>query len=63
MRTLLREEVGVEPGPALRDLERRLLDHDPGLLLRDTSVHAASSRATGSLVRGFRTYPAARQAS
>lgn len=63
VRRLLMDEIGVEPGPALRDLERRLLDHDPGLLLRDTSIRTATSRATGTLVRGFRTYPAARQAS
>ncbi|MFE5455655.1 BTAD domain-containing putative transcriptional regulator [Nocardia sp. NPDC056564] len=63
VRRLLMTEVGVEPGPALRDLERRLLDHDPGLLLRDMSACAASDRASGTLVRGFRAYPAARQAS
>ncbi|MFJ4658935.1 BTAD domain-containing putative transcriptional regulator [Nocardia sp. NPDC088792] len=33
VRELLVEELGVESGPALRDLERRMLDHDPGLLL------------------------------
>jgi DNA-binding SARP family transcriptional activator len=27
----LRDEVGLEPGPRLRDLERAILDHDPGL--------------------------------
>lgn len=63
VRRLLMEEIGVEPGPALRDLERRLLDHDPGLLLRDASIRAVTNRATGTLVRGFRTYPAAQQAS
>ena len=30
-RTLLVEELGVEPGPELRDLERRILSHDPEL--------------------------------
>jgi DNA-binding SARP family transcriptional activator len=29
-RTLV-EELGVDPGPALRDLEARILDHDPSL--------------------------------
>jgi DNA-binding SARP family transcriptional activator len=29
----LRDEFGLEPGPALRDLEQRILVHDPGLLL------------------------------
>ncbi len=28
----LRDEFGLEPGPALRDLEQRILVHDPGLL-------------------------------
>ncbi|MFI1919534.1 BTAD domain-containing putative transcriptional regulator [Nocardia sp. NPDC020380] len=31
-RQLLVREIGVEPGPALRSLERRILAHDPGLL-------------------------------
>ena len=30
-RTTLIDEVGVEPGPQLRDLERRILEHDPAL--------------------------------
>ncbi len=30
-RSTLIEELGVEPGPQLRDLERRILDHDPAL--------------------------------
>ena len=30
-RTLLDEELGLEPGAELRDLERRILSHDPGL--------------------------------
>ena len=29
--TSLREELGIEPGRELRDLERAILDHDPGL--------------------------------
>ncbi|GAB2529685.1 BTAD domain-containing putative transcriptional regulator [Nocardia heshunensis] len=33
VRGLFVDELGVEPGPALRELERRILDHDPGLLL------------------------------
>lgn len=64
VRQLLREEIGVEPGPALRDLERRLLDHDQGLLLPQHPVRATtSSPPTGALVRGFRAYPAGEQAS
>ncbi|GAA4609383.1 putative ATPase/DNA-binding SARP family transcriptional activator [Actinoplanes octamycinicus] len=33
VRTLLAEDLGVDPGPALQDLERRLLLQDPQLLL------------------------------
>ncbi|MGW4245184.1 AfsR/SARP family transcriptional regulator [Nocardia sp. NPDC004722] len=33
VRGLFVDELGVEPGPALRELERRILHHDPGLLL------------------------------
>lgn len=32
-RDVLGDELGLDPGPALRDLERRVLDHDPDLLL------------------------------
>jgi YVTN family beta-propeller protein len=30
----LSEELGLEPGPQLRDLEHRILEHDPGLATR-----------------------------
>ncbi|XVU24112.1 AfsR/SARP family transcriptional regulator [Actinoplanes sp. CA-054009] len=33
VRTRLADELGIDPGPALQDLERRLLAQDPGLLL------------------------------
>ncbi|MEV5879766.1 BTAD domain-containing putative transcriptional regulator [Streptomyces sp. NPDC052101] len=33
VRGLLVDELGTEPGPALRTLERRMLAHDPALLL------------------------------
>ncbi|MEV6256727.1 ATP-binding protein [Nocardia sp. NPDC051929] len=39
VRELLVEELGVEPGPALRLLERRMLDHDPGLLVEPPRDH------------------------
>lgn len=35
VRDLLAEQLGVDPGPALQDLERRLLLQDPALLLAD----------------------------
>jgi hypothetical protein len=28
---MLAEELGIEPSPALRELERRILQHDPAL--------------------------------
>ncbi len=44
VRGLLVDELGVEPGPALRELERRMLDHDPQLLLIETaSRHSPSA--------------------
>jgi predicted ATPase/DNA-binding SARP family transcriptional activator len=33
VRAMLADELGVDPGPALQSLERRLLAQDPGLLL------------------------------
>jgi len=33
VRELLVDELGIEPGPALRELERRILAHDPSLML------------------------------
>ncbi|WP_216905419.1 AfsR/SARP family transcriptional regulator [Nocardia noduli] len=33
IRTTLREHVGIEPGPSLRNLEQRILRQDPDLLL------------------------------
>ncbi|MET9491615.1 BTAD domain-containing putative transcriptional regulator [Nocardia sp. NPDC006630] len=36
VRELLIEELGVEPGPALRGVEQRMLDHDPDLLLMES---------------------------
>ncbi len=35
-RTLLREELGIEPGQALQDLQRAILRHDPALEVGDT---------------------------
>ncbi|WP_245746518.1 AfsR/SARP family transcriptional regulator [Nocardia altamirensis] len=62
VRALLIEEIGVEPGPALRALEQRLLDHDPGLFLSDNTIDTAGSRATGP-ARDFLTYPGGQRAS
>ena len=38
VRDLLRDELGVDPGPALQDLHRRVLAHDPELDLVDLSA-------------------------
>ncbi|MBV9919907.1 MAG: hypothetical protein JOY78_03505, partial [Pseudonocardia sp.] len=43
-RLLLRDELGVEPGPELRETERRVLTHDPAL---DTPVPATATSGTG----------------
>lgn len=44
-RTVLRDEAGLDPGPALRDLERRILAQDPGLHAQAGPMYAA--RAMG----------------
>jgi predicted ATPase/DNA-binding SARP family transcriptional activator/Tfp pilus assembly protein PilF len=41
LRARLREEAGLEPGPALRELQRRILQHDPGLTAAAQSAPAA----------------------
>ena len=40
VRQLLVDELGVEPGSALRTLEQRMLDHDPGLLLVESPAQS-----------------------
>jgi predicted ATPase/DNA-binding SARP family transcriptional activator len=42
VRAHLIDELGVEPGPRLRELERQILDHDPAL------VHGPAPSATGA---------------
>jgi predicted ATPase/DNA-binding SARP family transcriptional activator/Tfp pilus assembly protein PilF len=41
VRARLREEVGLDPGPALRELQRRILQHDPDLVPAPESAPAA----------------------
>ena len=54
-RTLLDEELGLEPGAELRDLERRILSHDPELEPAPrTSEAVATALPTVELVRGRR---------
>ncbi len=42
VRTRLADELGLEPGPTLKELERRILDHDPGLGLPDPAAPAGN---------------------
>ena len=44
---LLRDELGVDPSPALRDLHRRILTHDPGLELADLPAPPGVPGAAG----------------
>jgi YVTN family beta-propeller protein len=44
MRQGLVEELGLEPGPELRELERRILQHDPTLAAARVAVRAAGPR-------------------
>ncbi|HTE59635.1 MAG TPA: BTAD domain-containing putative transcriptional regulator, partial [Solirubrobacteraceae bacterium] len=42
VRTRLADELGLEPGPPLKELERRILNHDPGLRLPDRPAQAGN---------------------
>ena len=54
----LAEDLGVEPGPALRDLEARVLRQDPGLLAEAATVSSvvADGRREVCPYRGLATY-------
>jgi DNA-binding SARP family transcriptional activator len=43
-RNLLDEQLGIEPGPALRELERAILQQDPALAARTGMLHRAGGR-------------------
>ncbi|HWN36152.1 MAG TPA: BTAD domain-containing putative transcriptional regulator [Pseudonocardia sp.] len=47
VRALLSDELGVDPGAELRELERRVLSHDPRLLLPESTGPAAPAAPTG----------------
>ena len=49
-RERLVDELGIEPGPDLQDLERRILDHDPTLVLPSPPVHVAAVPAAVAVV-------------
>ncbi|MEY2533683.1 MAG: hypothetical protein QOF29_1593 [bacterium] len=42
VRTRLADELGLEPGPRLKALERQVLDHDPGLHVSDGAAPAGN---------------------
>jgi hypothetical protein len=55
-RALLVEEIGIEPGPALHELEAAILRQDPALALRPPEpAHAGPAAATSWLPRERRT--------
>ncbi|SNS84595.1 AAA ATPase domain-containing protein [Geodermatophilus saharensis] len=43
-RRLLRDELGLDPGPALREVEEQILRHDPGLRPAPAPTSPAASR-------------------
>ncbi|SOB88818.1 BTAD domain-containing putative transcriptional regulator [Streptomyces sp. 1331.2] len=47
VRVLLRDELGAEPGAALRELEKRMLAHDPGLLIASAAERADEPEPAG----------------
>jgi DNA-binding SARP family transcriptional activator/WD40 repeat protein len=57
-RTILAEELGIDPSAALRDLEQRILEQDPGLTLTQPPEPTGPrgltiTPAAGSSVRGY----------
>ena len=47
------EQLGVEPGPRLRELEALILDHDEQLSVRSPSTGPSSGIPTGTVTFGF----------
>lgn len=47
------EQLGVEPGPRLRELEASVLDHDDQLSVRAPSTGASSGMPSGTVTFGF----------
>jgi predicted ATPase/DNA-binding SARP family transcriptional activator len=52
VRALLSDELGVDPGAELRELERRVLSHDPRLLLPELTGPVATTGAAAPSGRG-----------
>lgn len=51
VRRLLADELGVDPGPALRDLQTAILRHDPALLLAEEGEPALLGVPPGALTK------------
>ncbi|MGY1782635.1 BTAD domain-containing putative transcriptional regulator [Geodermatophilus sp. SYSU D01036] len=51
-RRLLRDELGLDPGPGLRRLEAQILDHDPGLQPAPPPAPAPAPGAAAAPLRG-----------
>ena len=52
VRTRLADELGLEPGPRLQELERQILNHDPGLRLPDRHAQAGNLPSLSSELVG-----------
>jgi DNA-binding SARP family transcriptional activator/pimeloyl-ACP methyl ester carboxylesterase len=59
----LAEELGLAPGPDLRELEQRILNHDPSLLPEPTSVAAVAHTPAAREVATGPSPPATRYAT
>jgi DNA-binding SARP family transcriptional activator len=57
IRTQLADELGVDPGPGLRDLERAVLAHDPGLAGQAEPAPRLPAQARGQEGRASSTGP------
>jgi DNA-binding SARP family transcriptional activator/tetratricopeptide (TPR) repeat protein len=49
-RAVLIDEVGIEPGPELRDLETRILNRDPALYLQPAKIGPVAPRADQEVI-------------
>ena len=54
-REALVEELGLDPGPALRDVQRRILEQDPTLILPGTPMDSGTLPAPTNPLRGRAT--------
>ncbi len=57
LRQHLADELGVEPGPEVTELERRILQHDPNLAAQPSDADTLDERST--LVRSSQSAPTA----